>query len=85
MFLRSLGERAVVELDSIDCEILARACRLAVGSEDNLSYNVENAACFFAAASAISRMHGWHNQPHDTQAKLDALCERVEGRNDEDQ
>jgi len=79
MLLKSLGERAVVELDSLDCEMLARACRLAAGSEDSLSYNAENAACFFAAASAISQMHGWCNQPHETQGKLDALCQRVEG------
>jgi len=78
MLLREIGERAVVELDSLDCEMLARACRLAAGSQDSLSYNAENAACFFAAASAISRMHGWHNQPHDTPEKLDALCKRVE-------
>ncbi len=79
MFLRSLGERAVVELDSRDCETLAKACRFAVGQDERETYALENAACFFAAASAISRMHGWCNQPHETQGKLDALCQRVEG------
>lgn len=80
MFLKSLGERAVVELDATDCEMLARACRFSVGQVDGgENYAVENAWAFFAAAAAISRMHGWHNQPHETQAKLDAICERVEG------
>jgi len=79
MFLRSLGERVVVELDSIDCEILAKACRQSVGTWEPETYVHEALTCFFAAASAISRMHGWHNQPADMQANLDALCERVEG------
>ncbi len=79
MFLRSLGERAVVELDSMDCEMLAKICRLAAGHDESVTYAVENAWCFFTAAAAISRMHGWHNQPHDTQEKLDALCARTEG------
>lgn len=79
MFLKSLGERAVVELDSCDCEMLARACRFSVGQVDGEMYAIENAWAFFTAAAAISRMHGWHNQPHDTQDKLNALCERVEG------
>ncbi len=34
MFVRSLGERIVVELDSVDCELLAKACRQAVGTVD---------------------------------------------------
>ncbi len=79
MFLKSLGERAVVELDSVDCEMLAKVCRLAAGHDESVTYAVENAWCFFTAAAAISRMHGWQNQPDDTQTNLDALCERVEG------
>ncbi len=31
MLLREIGERAVVELDSLDCEMLARACRSFAG------------------------------------------------------
>ncbi len=66
MFLKSLGERAVVELDATDCEMLARACRFSVGQVDGgENYAVENAWAFFVAAAAISRMHGWHNQPHE--------------------
>jgi len=82
MFLKSIGARAVVELDSVDCEILARACRSFVGQDESETYALENAWCFFTAASAISRMHGWHNQPHDTQEKLNALCARTEGADD---
>ncbi len=62
MFLRAIGERAVVEF---------------AGQDDSETYALENAWCFFTAASAISRMHGWHNQPHETQGKLDALCTRT--------
>jgi len=79
MFLRSLGERIVVELDSVDCEILAKACRQSVGTCEAETYVHEALTCFFASASAISQMHGWSNEPDDTQEKLDALCQRVEG------
>lgn len=84
MFLKSLGEHVVVELDSADCETLARACRLMVGAVDAEMNTHEAMACFFAAASAICRMHGWANQPEEGQAKLDALVARMEGRSDGD-